>query len=52
MNSESYEYPLRPGVTNPKLEKSFDALKPPAVSISDLGDGQEAFALMQKVGLL
>ena len=52
VNSKSYEYPLLPGVTNPKLQKSFDALKPPAVSISDLGDGREAFALMQKVGLL
>lgn len=52
VNSKSYEYPLRPGVTNPKLQKSFDSLKPPAVSISQLGDGQAAFELMQKVGLL
>jgi len=52
VNSKSYEYPLRPGVTNPKLQRSFAALKPPAVSISQLGDGRAAFELMQKVGLL
>lgn len=52
VNSKSYEYPLLAGVSNPKLERTFDALKPPSVSISDLGDGREAFALMQKVGLL
>lgn len=52
VNSKSYEYPLLPGVTNPKLQRSFDALKPPAVGVGDLGDGRAAFELMQKVGLL
>jgi iron(III) transport system substrate-binding protein len=51
-HSDSYEYPLRPGIQNPSLLRSFGDLKPPAVSIAQLGDGREAFELLQEVGLL
>jgi iron(III) transport system substrate-binding protein len=50
--SDSYEYPLRPGVTNKNLERPFASLIPPALSVAQLGDGQEAFRLLQDVGLL
>jgi len=50
--SESYEYPLRPGVTNGSLKRSFDQLKPPTVSIEQLGDGRPALEMLQQVGLL
>ena len=51
-HSSSYEYPLRPGVGNPSLTRTFGQLQPPAVSIEQLGDGREAFTLLQEVGLL
>jgi iron(III) transport system substrate-binding protein len=51
-DSKSYEYPLRPGVANPSLQRSFGQLKPPAVDIEQLGDGRDAFELLQEVGLL
>ena len=51
-NSSSYEYPLRPGVTNPSLTRGVGQLQPPAVSIEQLGDGRQAFTLLQEVGLL
>jgi iron(III) transport system substrate-binding protein len=51
-HSDSYEYPLRPGVRNPSLQRSFDELKPPSVGIEQLGDGRQAFELLQEVGLL
>lgn len=50
--SESYEYPLRPGVSNGSLTRSYDQLKPPAVSVEQLGDGRPALELLQEVGLL
>ena len=50
--SESYEYPLRPGVTNTSLQRPFASLIPPALSVAQLGDGQQAFRLLQDVGLL
>jgi len=51
-DSKSYEYPLRPGVANSSLQRSFGQLKPPAVNIEQLGDGRNAFELLQEVGLL
>ena len=51
-DSKSYEYPLRPGVANPSLRRSFGQLKPPAVNIEQLGDGRDVFELLQEVGLL
>ncbi len=49
--SHSYEYPLRPGVTSKadlKPLASVAPLTPPA----QLGDGKQALALLQSVGLL
>ncbi len=47
-----YEYPLRPGVPpNAKLTP-FKALAPPAINVSQLGDDQEAGALLQQAGLI
>jgi iron(III) transport system substrate-binding protein len=51
-SSSSYEYPLRPGVANPALQRPLASLKPPPVSIEQLGDGRQAFELLQEVGLL
>jgi iron(III) transport system substrate-binding protein len=50
--SDSYEYPLRPGVTNASLERPLASLTPSALSVAQLGDGQSAFRLLQEVGLL
>jgi iron(III) transport system substrate-binding protein len=49
---ESYEYPLRDGVTNTRLGRRFDQLRPPSVSIAELGSGRPALELLQEVGLL
>ena len=47
-----YEYPLRPGVPpNAKLTP-FQDLQPPALNVSQLGDDQEAGALLQQAGLI
>ncbi len=50
--SDSYEYPLRPGVTPPAGLRPFSELQPASLTPSELGDGSEALALEQKVGLL
>ena len=50
--SESYEYPLRPGIGNPRLTYPLSALRPPRLSMTALGDGRETLALLQDVGLL
>jgi iron(III) transport system substrate-binding protein len=49
--SHSYEYPLRPGVTSKTDLKPLDSIGTVAAP-SDLGDGKDALALMQEVGLL
>ncbi len=47
-----YEYPLAPGVPpNAKLTP-FDALQPPAINVSQLGDDTQAGALLQQAGLI
>jgi iron(III) transport system substrate-binding protein len=47
-----YEYPLRPGVPpNAKLTP-FKDLDPPAINVSQLGDDQDAGALLQQAGLI
>ncbi len=38
-NSDSFEYPLRPGVAAPAGLRPFDQLQPAPVTIADLGDG-------------
>jgi iron(III) transport system substrate-binding protein len=50
--SESYEYPLGSGVVTAKPLKPFAQLQPIALSLSDLGDGSRAIALLQQVQLL
>jgi iron(III) transport system substrate-binding protein len=49
--SESYEYPLLPGVNDTRLTRSLTDSGPIASS-SELGDGSQAVQLMQGVGLL
>ena len=47
-----YEYPLLAGVSpNTKLTP-FKDLQPPAINVSQLGDDQEAGALLQQAGLI
>jgi len=47
-----YEYPLAPGVApNAKLTP-FKDLQPPAINVSQLGDDQQAGALLQQAGLI
>ncbi|MGH3796610.1 MAG: iron ABC transporter substrate-binding protein [Pseudonocardiaceae bacterium] len=50
--SDDFEYPLNPQVpANPKL-KPFDQLQAPDIGPADIGDGTQAVALLQQVGLL
>ncbi|MEX2554048.1 MAG: iron ABC transporter substrate-binding protein [Actinomycetota bacterium] len=50
--SETYEYPLAGDVApDPRLPK-LDALDPPSVDLSDLGDLEGTLALLEEVGLL
>jgi len=51
-HSESYEYPLGSGVRTAKPLKPFDQLQPIPLSLTDLGDGRAAIALLQQVQLL
>ena len=50
--SHSYEYPLRPGVSPAPGLRPFAELQPLDLPLSALGDGSQALALEQKVGLL
>jgi iron(III) transport system substrate-binding protein len=50
--SLSFEYPIAAGVTSSAGEKPFDQLQPYPITISDLGDGSTAVALMRQAGLL
>ena len=50
--SESWEYPIAAGVTDPRLEVQLDQLHPPALTISDLGDGTASLKSLQDAGLL
>jgi iron(III) transport system substrate-binding protein len=51
-HGDSFEYPLRQGVTTTAPEPPFGSLRPDAVSVGDLGDGSAAIALLQQVQLL
>ena len=51
-HSDSYEYPLRPGVPAPAGLRPFSELQPASLTPAELGDGGEALELEQKVGLL
>jgi iron(III) transport system substrate-binding protein len=50
--SESYEYPLGSGVQTKRDLKPFAQLKPPNISVDDLGDGRSALQQLRDVGLL
>jgi iron(III) transport system substrate-binding protein len=50
--SESYEYPLRPGVVNRKVKRALSSIVPARVTATQLGDGKAAIAMLQEVGLL
>jgi iron(III) transport system substrate-binding protein len=51
-HSHSYEYPLRPGVNPAPGLRPFAQLKPAPLTPAELGDGSEALALEQKLGIL
>jgi iron(III) transport system substrate-binding protein len=50
--SQSYEYPLGSGVKSKRDIRPFSQLKPPDISVTDLGDGRGALRALQQVGLL
>ena len=50
--SESWEYPLRPGIKPAAGLKVFPSLTPAPLSTAELGDGTQALDLLQQVGLL
>ncbi|GAC1366236.1 MAG: iron ABC transporter substrate-binding protein [Actinomycetota bacterium] len=50
--SYSYEYPIGSGVSTTKVATPLDQLKPPPVTIADLGDGTDSLALLQQEGIL
>jgi iron(III) transport system substrate-binding protein len=51
-HSHSYEYPLRPGVGAAPGLRPFTELQPAPLTPAQLGDGSQALALEQKLGLL
>jgi iron(III) transport system substrate-binding protein len=51
-HSHSYEYPLRPGVAPAPGLRPFADLEPSPLTPAELGDGSQALALEQKLGLL
>ncbi len=51
-HSQSFEYPLLAGVSPQAAETPFGQLQPNSITISQLGDGAAAIALLQKAGLL
>ncbi|HEY2283406.1 MAG TPA: extracellular solute-binding protein [Solirubrobacteraceae bacterium] len=51
-HSDSFEYPLRPGVRATSGLRPFDQLQPVPITLSELGDSSAPLALEQKLGLL
>lgn len=51
-HGDSFEYPLRAGVTMTAPEPPLGSLHPDPVSVAELGDGSGAIALLQRVQLL
>jgi iron(III) transport system substrate-binding protein len=51
-HSNSYEYPLRPGVAPAPGLRPFAQLRPAPLTPAELGDGSQALALEQQLGLL
>jgi iron(III) transport system substrate-binding protein len=52
VHSDSYEYPLRPGVSPASSLRPFGQLRLSPITLSELGDGSAPLALEQKLGLL
>lgn len=50
-HSDSYEYPLRPGVQASSLLTPFSQLTPAPDTIADLGDGLLPLSLLQRAQL-
>lgn len=50
--SDSFEYPIVPGVAAARAETPLAQLAPDPVTVAQLGDGSTAIALLQEVGLL
>jgi iron(III) transport system substrate-binding protein len=50
--SDSFEYPIRPGVAANSELPALASLRPNAISVADLGDGSGAISLLQKAQLL
>jgi iron(III) transport system substrate-binding protein len=50
-SGDSWEYPIRSGVTNPNLPP-FAGLQPKAFDLTQIGDGTQAVTLLQQAGLL
>jgi iron(III) transport system substrate-binding protein len=50
-HSTSFEYPVADGVATAAPETPFDQLEPDPISISQLGDGAAAIALLHEAGL-
>jgi iron(III) transport system substrate-binding protein len=51
-HSKSYEYPLGSGVSTAQALRPFDTLQPTPLTVSQIGDGQGAVALLREVQLL
>jgi iron(III) transport system substrate-binding protein len=51
-SSDSFEYPLRPGVAASPELRPFSEMQPAPLSIADLGDGAESLQLLQQAQLL
>jgi iron(III) transport system substrate-binding protein len=51
-HSDSYEYPLRPGIAANSQLPPLSGLKANSLTPAQLGDGSEAFAMEQRLGLL
>jgi iron(III) transport system substrate-binding protein len=49
--SDSWEYPVGSGVTNPKLP-ALSSFHPRQFSLTQIGDGSKALALLQQAGVL
>ena len=52
VGSDSFEYPLLPGVPQPAGLRAFSDLRPAPVTVADLGDGMSALVLLQQAQLL
>jgi iron(III) transport system substrate-binding protein len=50
--SDSFEYPLAPGIAPPADQVPLHQLHPYPITVAELGDGQRAVALLEQVQLL